>query len=410
MKIGYLMQAGVPDLRQYPLTGPANHVKHVFNELRNIGHELCLLACLDRQIWKSADLENFNVVKVGWLSQNPFCLFEKAVRRLQCELRLPYAALFESIRFAQACRLELSDYDIFYERMGWMGYGGGLASHWMNIPLILEVNGDHLSELEMLGMKPSGVQRWLSILLMMKAAHQPAHVVATGEGWRQRYIERWGVNPIKVSVVENGTEMVELLQRKELKCFQTAESFQDSVNLIYIGAFEPWQGLDILLAAIAKVLTRGICLQLILVGSGSLFNAITQLSCKLGIQEYVTITGYLNNYQTAEWLTKADIGLSPYCGRKEFSGLKLLDYKAAGLATIASGENGQPAIIKNGQTGLVVRPCCEEALSEAIVQLCTDSELRKRMGKKARIEAEAQHSWRSTVEQLARIFAQEINS
>jgi hypothetical protein len=39
MKIGYLMQAGVPDIRGLPLSGPANHVKYIFEELRNLGHE-----------------------------------------------------------------------------------------------------------------------------------------------------------------------------------------------------------------------------------------------------------------------------------------------------------------------------------------------------------------------------------
>ena len=33
MKIGYLMQAGVPDIRQRPLSAPANHVWRVYKQL-----------------------------------------------------------------------------------------------------------------------------------------------------------------------------------------------------------------------------------------------------------------------------------------------------------------------------------------------------------------------------------------
>ena len=74
MKIGYLMQAGVPDVRQRPLSGPAIHVKHVFQELQGLGHQVRLLAQLDQQLWKSDDLENFEPVSLPHLTQGPFRL------------------------------------------------------------------------------------------------------------------------------------------------------------------------------------------------------------------------------------------------------------------------------------------------------------------------------------------------
>jgi hypothetical protein len=117
MKIGYLLQAGVPDIRQSPLTGPANHVKQIIQELRNMGHQVCLLACLDNKIWKSDDLEEFIEVPVLWMDKGPLRLIERIFRRIQFTLKLPYAALFDSERFAQACKQGLADYDIFYERI-----------------------------------------------------------------------------------------------------------------------------------------------------------------------------------------------------------------------------------------------------------------------------------------------------
>ena len=40
MKIGYLLQSGVPDIRAQSLSGPALHVKHVFDELQKLGHDI----------------------------------------------------------------------------------------------------------------------------------------------------------------------------------------------------------------------------------------------------------------------------------------------------------------------------------------------------------------------------------
>jgi glycosyltransferase involved in cell wall biosynthesis len=408
MRIGYLMQAGVPDIRQRPLSGPANHVWQVYKQLESAGRQMKLLAVLDGKIWSSTDLEAFTPITTPWLDRGPLRLLERAIRRLQASLQLPYAAAFESLRFALACRRELADCELWYERMGWFGYGGALAAHWSGIPLVWEVNGDHLTEFEMLGIAPQGAQRQLSVRLVRQAARRVRHVVATGEGWRQRFIERWGVEPDKVTVVENGSEMVDLLSSSDLRAFQPASTLAEPVTLIYIGAFEPWHGLEIVLPALAEAVSQGLPLRLILVGSGTQREKLEQLAEAHGLTSLVTFTGRLQPSQFAHYLRTADIGLSPYCGRVEFSGLKLLDYKAAGLATIASGQDGQPAVLEHGRTAWIVPPCDKEALCQAIVRLATDVELRQKMGQQARLEAEQIHSWRHTVQELEQIFCQVV--
>ncbi len=404
MKLGYLMQEGVPDMRRKPLSGPANHVVSVIRELQALGHQICLLARFGNSLFYSEDLEDYRPVTVGIMDQGLLRWLERGLRRVQYELKLPYLALFESARFALACRQILADCDLFYERLGWMGYGGGLASKLLNVPLILEVNGDHLSEFEKLGIAPMGAQWWFSSRLMRSAAQRATFAVATGEGWRQIYIERWGVSPEKVGVIENGSSFVDLLHREDLRSFNILIGDHKTLNLIYLGAFEPWNGISILIRAFSKAINDGLDLHLYLVGDGSETQALKHLVKDLDLESRVTFPGHLTVSEAVGYLVKADIGVSPYCGRVEYSGLKLLDYKAAGLATIASGKNGQPAIIKHGRTGLIVPPCDVKALYEAILYLANNSDIRCEMGRQARIEAESQHAWRHTARHLEQIF------
>jgi glycosyltransferase involved in cell wall biosynthesis len=403
MKIGYLMQEGVPDIRNRPFSGPANHVVCVIQELKRAGHQVRLLAKLDKQIYFSDDLENFIPVSIGHLEEGLPKLMESLVRRIQYDLKLPFANLFESLHFAQACTQVLPDADVYFERMGWLGYGGGLAAQKLKIPLVLEVNGDHMEEFKRQGLRSQKGQQYLSHFLMKRAALCTSHVVASGEGWRHKYIERWKVAPSKVSIVENGSALVDILRREELRSFKPVTP-GDPMRIAYCGGFAVWHGLPILVRAVRRAIDRGCSLQITLIGSGPEEDRIIKLIEELGLESIFMLTGQINLHELAMYLAQAHVGVAPYCGWAEYSGLKLLDYKAAGLATIASGENNQPSVLKDQHTGWIVPPCDEDALTNAIITLAENPQLRIRIGQEARIEAEAIHSWRHTAEQLLDIF------
>lgn len=405
MKIGYLMQTGVANMLAQPLSGPSHHVNQVCQELGALGHEVQLLMQWQGQLWRSADLQHYTPVEVRRMERGAVKLVQRLVGRTQSTLHLPYAAFFEAVRFAQACRQWLGDCDLLYERMGWMGYGGALAARWLGIPLVLEVNGDHVTELQTLGVMPQGSQQWVALRLMAWMTAQAAHVVTTGDGWRSRFLERWPVPPNKVSTVENGSALVTLLRREQLRAFRETRHSR-AIKLVYAGSFEAWHGLGVLLRAVAQARHQGAPVDLTLLGAGPEQAAIEGQIVDYGLEAVVTLAGFVDSQRLAIHLAEADIGLCPYCGRVEYSGLKLLDYKAAGLATIASGIQGQPAVLRHGVTGLIVPPCNETALAQAIVTLSARHEQRRAMGRQARQEAETAHHWRHTAQQLDRIFQQ----
>ncbi len=407
LKIGYIMQAGAPDVRLEPRTGPATHVWEVCQKLRDRGHDVKLLAMWGReQIWTTTDFVRYERVQVRGLEAGPLRLLERAVRRIQSEFRLPYAAFFTSLRFAAACRRELDGYDVLYERMGWFGYGGALASRWLRIPLVLEVNGDHLTEFEALGIAPRGMQRILSVGLTAWSTRRASQVVAAGEGWREKFLERWPVDPSHVSVAENGSSLLDLLAREELRAFQSLSNPGERVRVAFVGGFQPWQGIETLLRAFHKSLAQGVAAQLVVMGGGQhdMTESLVRLVRDLQLEQDVVFAGYLAPKALAAELAQSDIAVSPYCGRREFSGLKLLDYKSAGLPTIASGQNGEPAILQHGHTGLIIPPCNEECLAEALVHLYRNPDLRRRMGRSARLEAEVEHSWKRTAGEVEEVI------
>ena len=407
MKIGYLLQQE-ENVFTPPYNGPANHVRELTRAFNQIGHEVKLLTQWNGRILTADDLDNPRPVTVPALDRGPLRLLERIVRRTQYELKLPYAALFESVRFALACRQELSDCDVLLERMSWVSYGGALAARWLKMPLVLENNGDHLLDLEAKGIAPRGLQAVISCNAMGWATRQAAHIAVSGDGWRDQFLERWRTPADTVTTIENGTVLIRLLQRSELYAFQETEASPFPVALVYLGGFTPWQGVPILLQALALASAVEDNLQLILIGAGEGKEEAEQLATRLNLQQQAIFTGHLSPEEYAPILARADIGVAPYCNWPEFSGLKIFDYKAAGLPVIVSGKNGRPRTVSHEKTGLIVPPCDVDALVEAINQLAANHSLRRQMGQAARLEAETCHEWRHTAETLTTVFDQAI--
>jgi glycosyltransferase involved in cell wall biosynthesis len=399
------METGVPDVRRSDASGPAAHVRCTISELRRLGHEVRLVAQFGREIWRSDDWAQFERVHVPGRDDGMTRGLERAVRRLQGRLRLPYVSYFDSRRFSAACASELKDRELLYERMGWMALGGSLAARRLGMPHVLEVNGDHLAELSLLGAGPGAVQRRVSVWLMRRTVQRAAHAIATGEGWRARHVQRWHVDPRRVSVVDNGSELVDLLAREQLRCFSDDTHASSPLRVAYVGSFDPWQNLPRLLSAVSRATAAGVDLAVTLAGTGPEAPALKQLAIALNMRGRITFAGVLAPGALAEVLRVCDVGVSLYSDRPEYRGLKLLDYKAAGLATIATGTRGEPRLIEDGKTGLIISPGNEEALCSALAWMAADRQRVREMGRRARMEAEARHRWRHTAEALSGLFA-----
>ena len=151
-------------------------------------------------------------------------------------------------------------------------------------------------------------------------------------------------------------------------------------------------------------------LHLTMIGDGIARPQTEKRARELGIMESVEFTGWLSNDTVTEYLIKCDIGVAPYVKLDPFffDPVKVIEYMAAGLATIATDQGGLRETIEHGKTGLLVPPEDVAALTDALVTLAEDPYLVSSMGNAARAKVAEGYTWDRAAERLLELFSEAL--
>jgi glycosyltransferase involved in cell wall biosynthesis len=86
----------------------------------------------------------------------------------------------------------------------------------------------------------------------------------------------------------------------------------------------------------------------------------------------------------------------------------LLEAMAAARPVVATDVGGNPEVMVDGETGILVPPRRPDLLRAALERLLGDPELRRRLGRAARERAESRYSWDSVVASTIAVYEQAV--
>lgn len=407
MRIGYLLQNGAPDLST--LSGAQLHTIAVIEGLRKLEHGVRTVAVQQNNLRWSDDLDTWYEPKFEFSHKRGFRLFESAIRRVQTEFRLPFIGLFDSLRYADACTELLRGYDLLYERHGYMGYGGIIAARRLKIPIVIELNGNIVKEIDAIGVQMSPIQRRIGRWLTFRTFQKADHVVVVSDTLKQVLVSAVGVSPKRISVVLNGVNLDIFTQPHDLAQLRKQFGLTNVPTVAYVGSFQPWHGVNLLIASFRLVCNVLPTAQLLMIGDGDGREAATKQVDELNLAQNVHFFGNQSQENVAKLLHIADVAAAPYPYRHgEIVGtpLKLMEYMAAGKAIVASTAPLHE-IVKDGLTGIRVQSANAQALAEGIIRLLSDEALRWKLSEHAR--QESQHfSWEQVVQRLNAVFYDQL--
>jgi glycosyltransferase involved in cell wall biosynthesis len=399
------------------------HIYHTIRGLQQAGHKVTLHALQGRRVICTQDLRIFSSDQIaasdfgqlGLTGTTPFKLVESGVRRVQAETHLPYLALFDSYRLAEAARLNLKGIDLIHERFNLLGLGGYWASRLLKVPYVLEVNADLVEQRLYKGTPERGLRRLFAMYTTWLCLKAAAGVVCISEGLRDHLRDRWQLDPSKLTVLPCAADVALFGQSFDKTQIRRELGLVDEPVIMWIGGFYPWHDLDLLLESFARVLHGQPKARLILVGDGQTRQAVADKVLAGGLRQAVIMTGAVPHRRVPEMLSIADVAVVPAAQVGASRGgtgtpLKLFEYMAAGKAIVATGIAQAGAVIRDGQTGRLVSAGDAAAFATAILQLLRDSGERQRLGQDARREAVERHSWEVYTRQLEETYIDILRS
>jgi len=156
---------------------------------------------------------------------------------------------------------------------------------------------------------------------------------------------------------------------------------RDAPLILTVSRHDPRKGLHVLIRALGRLRASGVRFRACLVSGGPLFTEHQQLAAQLGLAEVTRFAGWVDDPYA--YLRHADVFVLP--SLQEGSGsISLLEAMQAGAAIVASGVDGIPEDVTDGDSAVLVEPGDVDQLSRALHRVLTDGDVRSRLAGRAR--------------------------
>ncbi|MDQ0095951.1 glycosyltransferase family 4 protein [Paeniglutamicibacter psychrophenolicus] len=238
-------------------------------------------------------------------------------------------------------------------------------------------------------------------------ASRATHVVTLGESMRSELIAR-GVEDDKISIAPNAigdAYLDEPIERNEARSLLGLSKSHQYVGTV--SSLVAYEGLDLLVRAVAELIPENRALRLLIVGSGVEANNLRELSIELGIDEFCIFPGRVPREDARTYHCALDIFVVP---RRNLSvtqavtPLKPVEALACEVPVIAADLPALRELVEQDVTGLLVKPDDVGQLAESIRTLLADPSKRASMGAAGRKAMLADRTWAANAQKLSATY------
>jgi glycosyltransferase involved in cell wall biosynthesis len=170
--------------------------------------------------------------------------------------------------------------------------------------------------------------------------------------------------------------------------------------VLAVGRLSPEKDFATLIRAAAIAVSIDPTFRLDVAGDGVCMPELQQLVTELGIQHAVRLLGQRSDIQQL----LAGARMAALSSVTEGISLTLLEAMASGLPVVATAVGGNPELVVNNLTGLLVPPQQPEILAKAMIDLWRDPVRRQAMGHAGRARVEEFFDVRKMVAEYEKLY------
>jgi L-malate glycosyltransferase len=225
-------------------------------------------------------------------------------------------------------------------------------------------------------------------------------VLVNAEAIRVNLLEQ-GYDPSKIVVIRNGTAMATFTKKGRNAALRHELGLPLSARLIAVfSRLNQMKGVHYFLEAARVLAGRFDDVCFLIVGDGGSRKELEEQACRLGLGSRVVFTGFRTD--VPDLLSEATISVLP--SLSEGTSNTLLESMATGVPVIATRVGGNPEVVEDQISGLLVPPRDSAALATAMGELLDDPDLALRLGQAGLRRVSELYSISSAVQATERLY------
>ena len=248
----------------------------------------------------------------------------------------------------------------------------------------------------------SPLQRWIQKLVCRLADC----VLVNAEAIREVLIER-GFDPANIVVIRNGFTPRPATTARPARSVREEFGFPANARVVMLfSRLNRMKGVEYFLDAASMVKAMRPDVRFLVVGDGSIKRELEGHARRLGLADRLVFTGFRTD--VPRLLAEVDLSVLP--SLSEGLSNTLLESMAAGVPVIATAVGGNPEVVEDGVSGILVPPCDSAALASAMAAVLDDSDLRARLSQAGRRRISALFSMEESIRQVERLYRQLVDA
>ena len=288
------------------------------------------------------------------------------------------------------------------------GIAGLGAARRFGLPLVYEMRASWEDAAIVHGTARAGSVRYrLSRGLETWVMRRADAVTTICEGLRRDIVSR-GIPEAKVTVIPNAVDPVRFRTDGRPNRELARRLGLDGAHVVgFIGSFYAYEGVDLLLEALPRMLERLPSIRLLLVGGGYEEEALKRQAAKAGIADKVVFAGRVPHETVQDYYDLVEVFAYPRHRTRlteTVTPLKPLEAMAQGRALVASDVGGHYELIRHGETGRLFEAGNAVALAEAVLTVLEDRDGAAAIGQRARCFVETERNWAAAVRRYAAVY------